>query len=298
VALFAGLALSKLRRRALVALVPALALPTLLLGLAEDRSGDRYYEILRLGGASKDTVHAVARRMGELLVKGASVAPRVLDTPMLPQDVLPAGLVVVLLALGLRSPKLRGKVSLWLLLATLTLGATLLTGSAWWPHHLLFTLAFLLPPLALVLERGMGTAGRRILLVFLGLYWVLLLPRLSASAAADESNLAKDRLLAFIRESGLSRTTVQVHTSWGTFYIAHLFGDPAQEVLYYRFREWTESPLHLREARDLAESQGRGILVLTSRSEAMTDTPLIEGVLGAPVRRFLFGNWEALEYLR
>jgi hypothetical protein len=122
--------------------------------------------------------------------------------------------------------------------------------------------------------------------------------RLPTATEFPETNHEKDRLLAFIRMYELDRGFVQVHTAWGTYYISHLFGAKEQDVLYFRFREWTESPAHLAAVRALATQEGRGILVITSRPEGVSDTPVVQAALGPVLRRYTFGNWEALEYVR
>ena len=49
-------------------------------------------------------------------------------------------------------------------------------------------------------------------------FWASLALRLPTARVPAESSPDKDRLLAFVRERGLDRTTLQVHASWGTYY--------------------------------------------------------------------------------
>ena len=61
--------------------------------------------------------------------------------------------------------------------------------------------------------------------VVVAAYWLSLVARWPAATIDPRDSLGKDRLLAFVRSSGLDHRSVQLHVSWGTYYIAHLFGD-------------------------------------------------------------------------
>jgi hypothetical protein len=286
------------RGRVAAAGLAAFLVPLLLLAFAQDRDGDRYFEILRLGGVSNasGSVQNVLARVFAYLFRGSDILPRSLAVPFSAADLVPPLILLGLLGHGLRRGS-RKDGALFILLALLTLAATVFTGSAYWPHHFAFTGTFLV----LGLAAFFGDLSPRLQILILALvlaFGIGLVARLPLATQSPEANRAKDELLEFIRARELDRKTVEVHTSWGTFYISHLFGARDQEVLFFRLREWTESRAHLAEVRSLAESERRGILVLTSRPESLTHTPLVETTLGPPVARYTFGNWEALEYLR
>ncbi len=126
------------------------------------------------------------------------------------------------------------------------------------------------------------------------IFWGSLVLRAPAASVDPHSNAAKDALLAFVREQGLDRRTVQLHASWGTYYIAHLFGASEEIVLFSR--KFAREPDYLEAARGLAESQGRGILLLTCEPERFR-ADVVEAVLGPPAAEHRFGNWRAIEYL-
>jgi hypothetical protein len=283
--------------RSAAAVSATLVLPLLLLGFARDRDGDRYFEILRLGGVSdaSESARGVLSRIGVYLFQPSSILPRSLEVPRSPADLVP-----ILLALGLLAVfvvrRSRDSVT-YLALALLTLALTALTGSASSPHHFAFFGVFLVLFFASTLRPLMPKA-QLLVLGSLLVFFSSLLMRLPEAQQAPEANREKDELLAFVRKNRMDSTNVEVHTSWGTYYLSHLFSSRDQEVLYFRLREWTESPPHLAEVKALASSQGRGILVFTSRPESLTHTPAVESALGAPRARFPFGNWEAIEYLK
>jgi hypothetical protein len=210
-------------------------------------------------------------------------------------DLLPVLLCLGLLAAGLASPR-RGDVLSWLGAALLTFGVTILSGRAQAAHHLVFALVFLVLALASALgppDQNRFPARAGALLV--GVFWASLLWRAPGVRTDPRSNFAKDRLLAWVRESGLDRSTIQLHASWGTYYIAHLFGDPAQAVLFSR--KFARDPAYLAQARELAQSQGRGILLITGEPERL-ERDVVEGALGPPLATHRFDNWWAGEYLK
>ena len=283
-------------RKALLGALLAFLLPTLTLAFSVDRSGDRYYELVRLGGVSTGGVSGVSGHFASYLFQGSEILPRSLTLTHFALDALPGIALLLILALGLLpGAGGAGKTRLFVLLALLTLAATLLTGSAFWPHHFALTGAFLQLALAARLSGGAPLEGR-VFYAFVALFWAWLLVRIPHATQAPEANEAKDRLLAFLQKEGLPSRVVEVHTGWGTFYLSHLFGPRDEEVLYFRLREWTESGSQLAQVKALAMSQGRPILVITSRSLALTDTPLVHEVLGPPASRYTFDNWEALVY--
>ena len=122
-----------------------------------------------------------------------------------------------------------------------------------------------------------------------------MLARLPHAQIQKDTSFAKDALLETVREFGLDRGNVQVHTSWGTYYIAHLFGDRDQAVLFSR--RFPDDPAMLSYARAAADARGRGVLVVTRRLDKL-DTGAVREVLGAPRAVHGFGDWWAVEYVR
>jgi hypothetical protein len=110
-----------------------------------------------------------------------------------------------------------------------------------------------------------------------------------------DSSPDKDRLLAAVREKGLDRSTLQLHTSWGTSYTAQLFGDPERMVVYARGA--VEDPARLRQVAELARGARRPLLLFSSRRWERLHTPEVEAVLGRPERTWQFGSWWAVEYV-
>jgi hypothetical protein len=283
--------------QAVGAFLAALVVPTAWLLASVTVEGTPYYEVLRRGRFSlePEAVGSVAASLAAYLSNGSSVVPRSMIWPPSGLDLLPAFLGLGLLAAGLASPR-RGDVLSWLAAALLTFGVTILSGRALAAHHLVFALAFLVLALASALgppDQNRIPARAGALLV--GLFWASLLWRAPGVRIDPRSNFAKDRLLAWVRESGLDRSTIQLHASWGTYYIAHLFGDPAQAVLFSR--KFARDPGYLAQARELAQSQGRGILLITGEPERL-EKDVVEGALGPPLATHRFDNWWAWEYLK
>jgi hypothetical protein len=282
---------------ALGAFLLAWAVPTAWLLTSMTAEGTPYYEVLRMGRFSlePEAVGSVAAGLAAYLGNGSSVVPRSMMWPPSVLDVLPGALGLGLLGAGLASPR-RWDVLSWLGGALLTFGVTVLSGRALAAHHLVFALLFLVLALATALGppgQGRIPAGASALLV--GLFWASLLWRGPEVLINPRSNFAKDRLLAWVRASGLDRSTVQLHASWGTYYIAHLFGDPAQAVLFSR--KFARDPGYLAQARELALREGRGILLITGEPERL-EKDAVEGALGPPLATRDFDNWWAGEYLK
>ncbi|HWW92861.1 MAG TPA: hypothetical protein VN375_05810 [Vicinamibacteria bacterium] len=282
---------------AVAAFLLAWGLPTAWLLASVTVEGTPYYEVLRQGRFSlePEAAGAVAAGLAAYLSNGSSVVPRSMIWPPSGLDLLPALLGLGLLGLGLAGPR-RRDVLFWLGAALLTFAVTILSGRALSAHHLVFALLFLVLALASALGppgHGLIPAGASAVLV--GLFWASLLWRAPGVLIDPRSNFAKDRLLAWVRESGLDRSTVELHASWGTYYIAHLFGDPAQAVLFSR--KFARDPGYLAQARELARSQGRGILLITGEPERL-EKEVVEGAWGPPLATHRFDNWWAWEYLK
>jgi hypothetical protein len=222
------------------------------------------------------------------------VAPRNLLLPSSLVDVLPALLSAGILALGLgRATRRRREVAGWALAAALTFGLVAASGHSRWPHHFAFPLLLLVLALAVALD-GLGRRVRLVTAALVLAFWASLAARLPAASVPPESVREKDRLLAFVREEGLDRSTLQVHASWGTYYIAQLFGDPGRMLVYLRAAP--DDPLGLERFRDVARAHGRSLALISARRWERLHTPDVERVLGPPLRSWPFGTWWAVEY--
>ena len=283
---------------AFAAFLAAFLIPTAWLMFARTPEGAHYYDVVRLGGVSADP-EAIATQAGTLagyVLDGSAFVPRVLSFPRQAIDLVPVVLASVLLVWGLR----RGRgdpEALWLLAAFVTFLLMLPSTRAWAAHHFVLGLVFVVLALAASLRR-LG-AERPALLhaaaVVVAAYWLSLAARWPAATVDPRDGFGKDRLLAFVRESGLDRRSVQLHVSWGTYYVAHLFGDREQAVLFSR--KFPEDAGMLAAARAAADARGRGVLVVTRRLDRL-HTEAIDRVLGPPRTIHDFGDWWAVEYVR
>jgi hypothetical protein len=284
------------RRGALLTGLLMLLLPTVVLLASLDRDGRPYAAAFRWSGVSTEpeAVESVATRLGAYVTNASLVAPRNVVLPLSPVDVLPALLGVGILALGLaRAAGRRRELFGWALLAALTFGLVAASGHSQWPHHFAFPLLLLVLALAVALD-ALGRRVRLVAAVLVLAFWASLAARLPAASVPPESAREKDRLLAFVREEGLDRRTLQVHASWGTYYVAQLFGDPRRMVLYLRGAP--DDPARLEEFRDVARAHGRSLALISARRWERLHTPDVERVLGPPLRSWRFGTWWAVEY--
>ena len=168
------------------------------------------------------------------------------------------------------------------------------SGYSQWPHHFAFPLLLLVFALAVGLD-ALPARGRLAAAAVVAVFWATLGARLPSAVYPVDSSPDKDRLLAAVREKGLDRSTLQLHSSWGTSYTAQLFGDPERMVVYAR--RAVEDPARLREVAALARGVGRPILLFSSRRWDRLQTPEVEAVLGRPERTWQFGSWWAVEYV-
>jgi hypothetical protein len=288
---------SRRRRSAILAGSAAVLLPTLVLLASTDREGRPYAAASRWSGVSAEpeAVGTVAAGLARYVVDASLVVPRNLALPSWPvTDAVPAVLAVALLGFGRwRGRGRRGEVAGWTALAGLTLGFVASSGHSRWPHHFAFPLLLLVFALALSLE-GLPPRGRLAAAAAVALFWGTLAVRLPSATGPVDASPDKDRLLAAVREEGLDRSTLQLHSSWGTYYIAQLFGDPERMVVYAR--RAVEDPERLRQVADVARGVGRPVLLFSSRRWDRLQTPELEAVLGRPQRTWRFGAWWAVEY--
>jgi hypothetical protein len=283
-------------RVAVPAGVLSLVVPTLVLLASVDRDGRPYAAALRWSGVStgSETVEVVATRLWRYVIDASLVAPRNLGLPSSPVDVLPALVSAGILGFGLvRGAGRRREVGLWASAGALTFGLAASSGHSRWPHHFAFPLLLLVLALAVALDaRGRRARLAAAALVFA--FWASLASRLPAASVPPESAREKDRLLEFVREERLDRRTLQVHASWGTYYVAQLFGDPDRMLVYLRAAP--DDPPRLERFREAARADGRSILLISARRWERLHTPAVERALGPPLRSWRFGTWWAVEY--
>jgi hypothetical protein len=287
-----------LRRLWPVLLAGALALlvPTLVLLGSVDVDGRSYGAALSRGRLSAEPAHlgAGAERLAQYLTDASLLAPRNISLPASFLDVLPAGLSALLLVavLSRRDPR-RGEIAGWLLLGLVTFGVASTSAFTRWPHHFVFPALFLV----LALARALDLSGRWMRLVAAALVlvvWASLGLRWSSAVYPRDSSPSKDELLSFVGARGLDRDTLQVHTSWGTYYVAQLFGDPERMVVFVK--GISDDPRQLKEVACLARERGRRLLLISSRRWLRIQTALVDDVLGRPAQTWRFGDWWAVAY--
>ena len=232
--------------------------------------------------------------LGRYLVQGGLVLPRTLELPPWRLfDLAPLGLALALLWGGRHQ---RSRCGQWLLLAAVTFGATISHRSVWGPHHLAFALFFL----ALALASAFGSARRRstalaaaLALAVFG-FWVSLALRLPSAVIRTDCGFSKDALLADVRSAGQQPPVVEVHTAWGTFYQALLFGPREQIVLWLpRFADRADA---IAEVRRIAEATHRGVRVIGMRAPSRRFTPALAAALGPPVSERHYQDWWVFEF--
>lgn len=288
-------AVAKRRLPALVAAAAFLALPTAVLLASLDHDGQPYAAALGKAGVSAEPedLQAVAVRLLAYVWDGSLVAPRNVELAASRLDVLPLLVSVLLLALGWRRSPRRRELATWALLSALTFALVAGSGYSRWPHHFAFPLLPLVLALAVALE-ALTARERLVALTLVAVFWATLVVRLPSAQVVPSSSADKDRLLVFVRERGLDRETLQVHASWGTYYIAQLFGDPERMVVYAR--GVVDDPRRLRQLADLAAANRRAVLLLSSRRWERLQTPAVETAFGRPLHTWQFGSWWAVEY--
>ncbi len=282
---------------AVLTVVLSAGLPTLALLTSTDNEGRPYYASVTRARLSADPGQSAgsATRLSLYFLDASQAAARTLELPWIPPDVLPIVLSAAILGWGFRSrPELRGELLRWLALFALTFALSLPSPFTRWPHHVVLAVVFLVMALARALDalpsRAFGAASFAVALV-----WLSLAARLPRAVPLLEASAEKDRLLAFVRTEGLDRRTLQVHSSWGTYYIAQLFGDPERAVVY--LKALPDDEMLLREVRRLGDEIGRPILLVSSRRPERIETPELLSVLGEPAETHRFGDWRAIVYL-
>src|SRR5207247_119736 len=157
--------------------------------------------------------------LGTLILHGSAIIPTTLEWPLVPLDYLPALLAAVVVAAGLARRDTRADTALWSGCALCVFAIAASSGRAAAAHHVVFAIVFLALAMVVALGRMRGVWRLAVAAVVV-LYWCSLAARLPWARPIPGASFAKDRLLAFVRESGLDHRTVQLHASWGTYYIA------------------------------------------------------------------------------
>jgi hypothetical protein len=288
-------ALLRARLPALAAALIGFALPTLLLLASVDQDGRAYAAALRRGRLTP-SLTAVAERAAHLArdaFDASVLAPRNLTLPASAPDLLPPLAVTLLLAWAVSRASRRGEILLWLAVALPTLGLIASSAFAQWPHHAHYPVLLVVLALALAID-GAGRPGRLAAAAAVALLMTSLGVRLSHAEYPVEASPDKDHLLRLLRSRELDRTAFQAHTSWGTYYIAQLFGDPARQLVY--IKGLSDDATQLAEVRRLAREAGRPVLLLSSRRPDRLQTPAVNAILGPAGECWRFGSWSAVEY--
>jgi hypothetical protein len=261
-----------------------------------DNEGRPYHASLTRARLSADPGQSAdsASRLSRYLVDASRSAARTLELPWLPTDVLPILLSAAVLSWAFAfRPDLRPELVLWLGAFALTFALSLPSPFTQWPHHVVLSLVFLVMAVARVVDelpfRGFVAA-----FAVVGLVWLSLAVRLPRATVLLEASAEKDRLLEFVRAQGLDRRTLEVHTSWGTYYIAQLFGDRERAVVY--LKALPDDPKRLAEVRRLGAEIGRPILLVSSRRRERIETDALQAELGTPAETHRFGDWWGLVY--
>ncbi|HYC23374.1 MAG TPA: hypothetical protein VEI94_11745 [Candidatus Bathyarchaeia archaeon] len=282
---------------ALAAFATASAVPALILVLSTDVQGRRYLELLLAKGApgGAGAFHGALQRLVPYFVDGAAVMPRMIRLTPSPLDVLPA--LVSACLIGGALLVLRGErrtIALLLGSGAIAFAAMTLNPASWAPHHAVLALVFVVWAMAIAIDR-LPRRALACLVAAIACFWLSLGVRLASARTSGDTNASKDRLVEHIWQSGLDARTVQVHVSWGTYYISHLFGDRSQIVLY--IDEFDRAPAIVAHVRELAARYGRTILVIAEDDAARGRRErALHALLGEPRREYRFGNWSAVEY--
>jgi hypothetical protein len=283
-------------RLALLAGALTLVLPTVVLLASVDVDGRSYGAALSRGrlSANPADLAAGAYRLSQYLSDASRLAPRNVTLPPSMLDVIPLALSMVILAVVLRrSGSGRRDIAGWLLLGLVTFVLASTSGFTQWPHHFVFPAVFLV----LALAKALQTTGRpawTAAVVCVVVVWASLGVRWSGAVYPRTSSPEKDELLTCVRAEGLDRRALQVHSSWGTYYIAQLFGDRERMVVFVK--GIPDDAVQLREVACLAWQHGRRVLLISARRWSRIQTTTVTEVLGRPDETWRFGGWWAVVY--
>jgi hypothetical protein len=283
-------------RPAFLAGALALLVPTVLLLAGVDVDGRPYGAALTRGrlSAEPNQLEAGVGRLLPYIIDASELAPRNISLPSSALDVLPAVLGALILVAGLsRSGPRRLEIVGWVILGLVTYGLAATSAFTRWPHHFAFPALFFVLALALALDAS-GRPARLVAMALVVLLWTSLAVRWPNAEHPRDSSPDKDELLTFVRERGLDRDTFQVHASWGTYYTAQLFGDPARTVVFVK--AISDDPRQLQQVACLARERGRRLLLISSRRWPRLQTTHVDDILGRPAQTWRFGDWWAVAY--
>lgn len=284
------------RLRALGVALLAFAVPTAILLASVDGEGHAYAAAVVRGRVSLEAGPWLVR-LGQLLRAAFDPrehASRNIEIGRTALDLLPALLTAAIVCgAAWRARTRRLELAAWSALAGVTLAGLSLSEFCRWPHHAFYGLLLLVPALAIGLD-GLGRRARWAAALAVVACWSSLALRWSEARYPGESSPEKDALLRLVRVQRLDRETLQVHASWGTYYIAQLFGDPARTVVY--LKAFSDDPRLIEQTRELARERGRRLLLISSRRYDRLLTPAIADRLGRPAQVWRFGDWWALDF--
>lgn len=276
----------------------AAALPSLALLASRDHDGLRYANVMLRRSVSETQLRRSVRAMLIDLVDSSRAVVRQARVAHHPIDGLPAVAGVVFIVVGAFRRTARGMwTRRWAALAVLTL-ALMIPSRPAWPHHFAYALFLFVLALTSALE-ALESAALRWGVVAGGLamvVWISLGIRSPGAIARPGRGFDKDRLGAFVRAAALDRQNVEVHVSWGTFYISHLFDDSDACVLYARGTR--EEASALSQARRFADALHRGVLIIREGEEDETERSIVARSVGSPLQTWRFGDWSAARYVR
>ncbi|MGD8894504.1 MAG: hypothetical protein PVJ73_00565 [Acidobacteriota bacterium] len=293
-----GTARVALRRHGAALLAGALALlvPLLVLLTSVDIDGHPYGSALSRGRLSAEParIGAGAARLVPYLTDASVLAPRNISLPSSALDGLPVVLCALILLGGLsrRGPR-RAEIAGWIVLALVTFVLAATSAFTRWPHHFIFPALFLVLALALALD-GSPRLARLVATALVVVLWASLALRWPSATYPRDSSPGKDELLSFVRGRGLDQNTFQVHSSWGTYYTAQLFGHPERMVVFVK--GIPDDREQLQEVSCLAREHGRRLLLVSSRRWPRLQTDNVSGILGRPAQTWRFGDWWAVAY--
>lgn len=287
-----------LPRLAPLALAAGLALlaPLAVLLASHDVDGRPYGAALSRGRISLDTAQVVdgSSLLGRYLVDASLVSPRNVTLPGSRLDLVPALVAALVLAAALASSRPRRReVGGWFSLALLTFAVATTSAFTQWPHHFVFPAVFGVLALAVALE-SLGKGPRVLVTLVVLTVWVSVGVRWPSATFPRDSSPGKDELLSFVRQRGLDREMFQVHSSWGTYYIAQLFGAPERLAVFVK--GIPDDAVQLRQVACLARDHGRPLLLVSSREWPRMQTSHVDEILGRPSRTWRFDDWWAIAY--
>ena len=276
------------RAGSLLLFLLALGLPTSALLLARDHGGNAYFRMIGRGSlsASPGSIGEVLSSMAGYLTSASRVAPRTLTIPGNPLDILPLAFLVILVGPRVVKEGPWGRTTCFLGMAGLTFLLTLGVGAASEPHHFAFTMTPLVLALVSALAEG-ATPFRRLAALGCAAVLLSLAFRFPKGRVEPDTSFEKDRLLAVLRRSGLGSHSVQVHASWGTYYIAHLFGDPQEAVV--ALDAFGAPGGDLEEIASFARRERRDLVLVAQKDPK--DAQALSPQWGRPRRSESFGEW-------